>query len=205
MNAARVRSILFAVTLGSLAVTEIACDRSEATKPRASEAPAAPIVVTLVSAEQRALPGGVDVTGTLMADAQTEVAAENAGRVLAVLVERGSVVRAGTVLARLDGEDAKNQLLEAEATEGQTMAKLGLTNGTPFDPRRRPTRAGPAPRWSARKRTTSGTPSSWPAGWSRARSTSCGAPMRSPRAPSTTRRSTRRASSTRRCRPSAPA
>jgi membrane fusion protein (multidrug efflux system) len=130
--------MLFAMALGGLALTEIACDRSEATKPTASENPAAPIAVTLVTAEQRALPGGVDVTGTLMADAQTEVAAENAGRVLAVLVERGSVVRAGAVLARLDGEDAKNQLLEAEATEGQTMAKLGLTNGTPFDPAQTP-------------------------------------------------------------------
>ena len=133
-----VRSILFGLLLAGLAVTEIACDRSEATKPVASDAPAAPIAVSLVTAEQRALPGAVDVTGTLMADAQSDVAAENAGRVLSVHVERGSVVRAGAVLARLDGEDARNQLLEAEATAGQTMAKLGLTPGAAFDPAKTP-------------------------------------------------------------------
>src|SRR5713101_6907103 len=124
MRASTVRSILFGVLIAGLAVMEVACDRSEASKPLATEKAVVPIAVPLVTAEQRALPGGVDVTGTLMADAQTEVAAENAGRVLAVHVERGTVIRAGTVLARLDGEDAKNQLLEAEATEAQTMAKL---------------------------------------------------------------------------------
>jgi len=131
------RTIFLAVAVLGLALLEVACDRSEANKPTPAEV-AAPIAVPLVTAEQRALPGGVDVTGTLMADAQTEVAAENAGRVLAVLVERGSVVRAGAVLARLDGEDAKNQLLEAEATAGQTMARLGLTPGQPFDPAQTP-------------------------------------------------------------------
>ena len=139
MTVTRVRSILFALVLAGLAVTEIACDRSEATnKSLASATPPAPLAVALVTAEQRTLPDGVDVTGTLMADAQTEVAAESAGRVLAVNVERGSVVRAGEVLARLDGEDARNQLLEAEAIEGQTMAKLGLTPGAAFDPAQTP-------------------------------------------------------------------
>lgn len=133
-----VRSILFAIFIAGLAVAEVACDRSEATKPVVGDAPAAPIAVPLVTADSRALPGGVDVTGTLMADAQTDVAAENAGRVLAVHVERGSVVRAGVVLARLDGEDARNQLLEAEATEGQTMAKLGIAGGGAFDPAQTP-------------------------------------------------------------------
>jgi len=138
MRVPNIRSILFAMLFAGLAITEIACDRSEATKTAAAEKAPAPIAVTLVTAEQRALPGGVDVTGTLMADAQTEVAAESAGRVLAVNVERGSVVRAGAVLARLDDEDAKNQLLEAQATEGQTMAKLGLAPGATFDPTQTP-------------------------------------------------------------------
>jgi membrane fusion protein (multidrug efflux system) len=138
MTASRIRSIVYGLFMVALAIVEMGCDRSEANKPLASEAPATPIAVALVAAEQRALPGGVDVTGTLMADAQTEVAAEGAGRVLAVHVERGSVVRAGAVLARLDGEDAKNQLLEAEATEAQTMAKLGLAPGATFDPAQTP-------------------------------------------------------------------
>jgi membrane fusion protein (multidrug efflux system) len=131
-------SIAFGLLIAGLAATGIACGRSEANRPAPAQAPAPPVPVALVTAEQRALPGGVDVTGTLMADAQTDVAAESAGRVLAVNVERGSVVRAGAVLARLDGEDARHQLLEAEAIEGQTMAKLGLTPGAAFDPAQTP-------------------------------------------------------------------
>jgi RND family efflux transporter MFP subunit len=42
------------------------------------------------------------------------------------------------VLARLDGEDARNQVLEAEATAGQTSAKLGLAPGQAFDPAETP-------------------------------------------------------------------
>ncbi|MBM4440140.1 MAG: efflux RND transporter periplasmic adaptor subunit [Candidatus Rokubacteria bacterium] len=138
MRATAIRPILLGLALAGFALMEVACDRSEATKPPVAETAAPPIAVPLVTAESRALPGGVDVTGTLMADAQTEVAAEGAGRVLAVYVERGSVVKAGTVLARLDGEDARNQLLEAEAIEGQTAAKLGLTPGATFDPAETP-------------------------------------------------------------------
>ena len=138
MNATRLSWLVLATALAGLALAQVACDRSEATRVAGPEPAAAPIAVPLVTAEQRALPGGVDVTGTLMADAQTEVAAEIAGRVLDIAVERGSVVRAGAVLARLDGEDAKNQLLEAEATAAQTMAKLGLAPGQPFDPHETP-------------------------------------------------------------------
>ena len=137
MTRSTVRVLLLAAALIGVASLEVACDRSEATKPTLA-VPVAPVAVPLVPAESRALPGGVDVTGTLMADAQTDVAAEGAGRVLSVHVERGSLVRAGTVIARLDGEDAKNQLLEAEAVEGQTMAKLGLTPGKALDPAETP-------------------------------------------------------------------
>jgi membrane fusion protein (multidrug efflux system) len=138
MRASTIRPIVLGLVLASVAMLEVACNRSEATKPAIAEAPAAPMAVPLVPAESRNLPGGVDVTGTLMADAQTDVAAEGAGRVLAVNVERGSVVKAGAVLARLDGEDVRNQLAEAEAIEGQTAAKLGLKPGTKFDPAETP-------------------------------------------------------------------
>lgn len=138
MRASALRPILLGLALAGLALLEIACNPSEATKPPAAEKPAAPIAVPLATAETRALPGGVDVTGTLMADAQTDVAAEGAGRVLAVNVERGSVVKAGAVIARLDAEDTQHQLLEAQAIEGQTMAKLGLTPGAKFDPAETP-------------------------------------------------------------------
>ena len=138
MTASTLRSLILAGVLAGLALGLAACDHSEATRPGSGDPVVAPITVSLVTAEQRTLPGGVDVTGTLMADAQTEVAAEVAGRVLEINVERGSVVRAGAVLAQLDAEDAKNQVLEAEAIVAQTMAKLGLAPGQTFDPHETP-------------------------------------------------------------------
>ncbi len=113
-----------------------ACSRSEAEKVGAK--PPEPLAVETVTIKARALPGALDVTGALMADAQTDVASETEGRVVQVLIERGQVVAAGAVVARLDDQDAGNQLKEALAIEAQTHAKLGLTPGKPFDAQQTP-------------------------------------------------------------------
>jgi RND family efflux transporter MFP subunit len=110
-----------------------ACDNSEAKNPPAPAHPK-PMAVYTAVAQERRVPEALEVTGTLTADAQTDVASEATGRVTQVLVERGQVVAGGAVLARLDQEDALNQLREAEATEAQTRERLGLTNGQAFDP-----------------------------------------------------------------------
>ncbi|HEX7125315.1 MAG TPA: efflux RND transporter periplasmic adaptor subunit [Thermodesulfobacteriota bacterium] len=116
-----------------------ACGASEATmEPSSAAAPAPPVRVTAVAAELRREPATLDVTGTLVADAKTDVAAEVPGRVLEVLVERGQPVAAGQVLARLDPRDAENQLAEAEANVAQTRARLGLEEGQAFDPNATP-------------------------------------------------------------------
>lgn len=114
------------------------CSDIEA-KPQAKteEAPK-PILVSLVTAEDRSLPSTLDVTGTLMADAQTDIASEIEQRVVEILVERGQFVSAGQVVARMDEQDAKNQLHEAEATEAQIRERLGLVNGQTFDPLKTP-------------------------------------------------------------------
>jgi RND family efflux transporter MFP subunit len=132
----RLHAALVAATALLLAWPLTACSRSEAEKV-AAKAPE-PIAVETVAIEARALPGALDVTGALMADAQTDVASETEGRVTQVLIERGQVVAAGAVVARLDDQDAANQLKEAQATEAQTLAKLGLTPGRPFDAQQTP-------------------------------------------------------------------
>ena len=126
------RTVATAALLAACVVGAGGCGDSEAKNPLAAAAPK-PVAVTTVAAEARALPGDLDVTGTLQADAQTEVASETSGRVLAVHVERGTVVKAGAVLAQLDGEDARSVLREAEATAAQTQARLGLGAGDAFD------------------------------------------------------------------------
>ena len=138
MTLARPRRHLALVAASTLLLTGsiAACSRSDAEKP-AAKLPA-PIAVETVAIEARALPGALDVTGALMADAQTDVASEAEGRVTQVLIERGQFVEPGAVVARLDDQDAGHQLREAQAIEAQTQAKLGLTPGQPFDPQQTP-------------------------------------------------------------------
>ena len=114
------------------------CGNTEAKLPAKAEEAPNPIAVPLVTAEERNVSSALDVTGTLMADAQTDIASEIEQRVVEVLVERGQFVSAGQVVARMDDQDAKNQLHEAEATEAQIREKLGLVNGQAFDPLKTP-------------------------------------------------------------------
>jgi membrane fusion protein (multidrug efflux system) len=109
------------------------CGNTEAKLPaKAQEAPK-PIVVSVAAAPERSLPTTLDVTGTLMADAQTDIASEIEQRVVEISVERGQYVTAGQVVARMDDQDAKNLFREAEATESQIRERLGLVNGQAFD------------------------------------------------------------------------
>jgi RND family efflux transporter MFP subunit len=112
-----------------------ACGDSEATKAIPDTAPR-PITVATAPVQERAVPATLEVTGTLTADARTDVAAEADGRIVHVAIERGMVVAVGSVVARLDEQDAANQLREAEATEAQTRARLGLGENGSFDPTR---------------------------------------------------------------------
>jgi RND family efflux transporter MFP subunit len=123
------RTAAVPLAAGLAALGLAACGATEA-KPAPQAAPApSPVAVTWATAEERELPRGLEVTGTLSADARTEVAAETTGRVVQVLVERGQAVAAGQVIARLDRAEAEHELAQAEATEGQTRARLGLAEG----------------------------------------------------------------------------
>ncbi len=117
-----------------LALALSGCGNSDAKLPDQPQAAAKPVAVSVARAEERMLPMGLDVTGALMADAQTDAASEIDGRVVQVLVERGQVVKEGSVLVRMDDRDAINQLREAEAMEAQTRERLGLVDGEYFDP-----------------------------------------------------------------------
>src|SRR3989304_4074474 len=104
-------TVLSWLVLASLAALLLAgCANSEAERPAPAERPTSPVTVSTATAEERVLPAALDVTGTLMADAQADVASELDLRVVQVLVERGQAVRAGAALARLDQEDVMNQL-----------------------------------------------------------------------------------------------
>jgi RND family efflux transporter MFP subunit len=87
--------------------------------------PAAAVDVSTARAVQRNLPGFLEVTGNLAADAQADVAPLVSGKIVEVRGDIGSWVEKGAVLARLDDRDARLRLQQAEAQLNQARAGVG--------------------------------------------------------------------------------
>jgi HlyD family secretion protein len=88
---------------------------------------AQPRPVRLVAAEELVTDRRVSATGTLAADEQVVVGTKAAGRVAEMLVDLGSHLRRGQVVARLDPIDAKLRVDQAVAALQQARARLGLS------------------------------------------------------------------------------
>lgn len=74
----------------------------------------------------------LEVTGTLAAQEEAEVAAEVQGRVIATPVERGTRVADGDALIRIASTEMEAQVAEADANAAQIVGRLGLTDGEDF-------------------------------------------------------------------------
>lgn len=74
-----------------------------------------PVSVTLVKAEKRSLPVGLDLTGTVTARRTVDVRAQVGATVKDVLVREGDSVRSGQTLFRLDDRNERAQLERAQA------------------------------------------------------------------------------------------
>jgi len=86
----------------------------EATTKAGADADA-PVAVALVAARDVTTPRFVTLSGTLAGSEEAQVAAGAAGKVIATFVERGSVVRKGAVMVRLDSRAATAQAAQAAA------------------------------------------------------------------------------------------
>jgi RND family efflux transporter MFP subunit len=87
--------------------------------------------VRLVKAEEGQLARTVDVSGTLAADEQAQLSFKIAGRLERMLVDIGSPVRQGQVMARLAPTDFELKVRQAETALQQARTQLGLPpNGT---------------------------------------------------------------------------
>lgn len=85
--------------------------------------------VEVVAAERSALPDVVAVSGTLAAQDTVVLGTKVAGRLAALPVDLGSVVRQGQVLARLAPADFELRVRQADAALAQAKARLGLRAG----------------------------------------------------------------------------
>ena len=118
--------------VGALLFASTGCSRSAAeTKApvQAGSAEPPPIAVTPVAAIAMKVPRVISLSGNLTGGEQAQVAAGAAGKILATYVERGSVVRKGAVLARIDarllGAQAEEATAQVETLKAQqTQAQL---------------------------------------------------------------------------------
>src|SRR6266436_5962410 len=136
--------ILLFLTAAAIGAGLSGCSRSKGqgnnVGASASPTPAA-IAVSTTSAVSRQLPRYFEANGSLAPNEQADVAAETSGKVAAVGVDLGSVVRRGQMIVKLDDADfrirvqqAHAQLDEAKATLRQNEAKIGLRPGQKFNP-----------------------------------------------------------------------
>lgn len=68
----------------------------------------------------------INVTGTLAAKDEATLSVKTPGRLSAITVDLGSVVRRGQVLARVEEQDYRLRIQQAEAALQQARARLGL-------------------------------------------------------------------------------
>jgi membrane fusion protein, multidrug efflux system len=111
------------IALPSAAASVGGCGRSQATPVASSDAEAAPIAVKLVPAQTLKAPRVVTLSGSLIGAEEADVAAGAAGKVLATYVERGSNVKKGAVLARLDARAVAAQAAQAAADAESAKAQ----------------------------------------------------------------------------------
>jgi membrane fusion protein, multidrug efflux system len=112
-----------------LLLLPIGCARSGAAPVTSADAEAAPISVKLVAAQVVKAPRVVTLSGSLIGAEEAQVAAGAVGKVVATFVERGSYVKKGSILARLDsralGAQAAQAAADAESAKAQaTQAQL---------------------------------------------------------------------------------
>jgi membrane fusion protein (multidrug efflux system) len=99
---------------------------------------APPVSVSSATAVERPIQRFLEVTGTLAAQEEAEVAAEVQGRVIATPVERGTRVADGDPLIRIASMEMEAQAAEAEANAAQIVGRLGLADGSEFTVERVP-------------------------------------------------------------------
>ncbi|MCP3100797.1 efflux RND transporter periplasmic adaptor subunit [Myxococcus sp. K15C18031901] len=101
-----------------------ACSRQEA-EPAAAPPPPA-IHVDTVTVEAHPMPRALPLTGSLVSNQKSDVAANASGVVIKTFVERGTFVKAGQPLVQLDTRNAVLSQAEARANLGNAQAQQEL-------------------------------------------------------------------------------
>lgn len=116
MIAGKRKSIWFAVPLLAVAIIAIiitSARRGDTVKPLGDEGRVASATISTLHLQQMAITE--EMPGTITAVRHAELSAKVMGKLLAVYVHEGDKVRAGQLLARLEGSDLSSNVLQAQA------------------------------------------------------------------------------------------
>jgi multidrug efflux pump subunit AcrA (membrane-fusion protein) len=122
----------------------LACSKTESASERRGNSNAnqanenAAVTITVDKSVGREIPAFIQATGSLIADETSDIAPKAAGKVVNVSANVGQFVQQGSVIAKIDDQDARLRLAEAQAGVTQAIAgvrqaeaRLGLSpNGT---------------------------------------------------------------------------
>ena len=122
----------FYFTLPVLLAAVSACGTGVKGESTAADSAPPAIAISSTAAVERPIRRFLEVTGTLAAQEEAEVAAEVQGRVIATPVERGTRVAEGDALIRISATEMEAQMAEAEANAAQIVGRLGLADGSEF-------------------------------------------------------------------------
>jgi multidrug efflux pump subunit AcrA (membrane-fusion protein) len=135
---------LKALSIVLLAAGLAGCQRSETSAssgPATGKAAVQTPTVATVRAITREVSATVQATGSFVAHDSSDVAPNEAGIIVATLVDVGDFVQQGQLIARLDDRDAKLRIdqaraaqQQAEASVRQAQSKIGLGQNQAFDP-----------------------------------------------------------------------
>jgi RND family efflux transporter MFP subunit len=133
----QVRLISYCAVLAMLLCTGFMSGCGPGAQAHTTEKPKAPELPTITAAvlemQPAIWPAVVRTQGSLAADEVAIVGAKVAGRVNDVNFDLGDAVRGGTILATLDQEDFKLQVILADSQLMQARAALGLRPQDPLE------------------------------------------------------------------------
>jgi RND family efflux transporter MFP subunit len=112
--------------LCSAVILSAACSGPYSGQPVAAKESQAPLGVTTVTATRSSIPEVVTANGELFAEEQAQLSTKVPGRVTKLVVDLGSVVRQGDLIAELEKRDYEFRLAQAAALVEQTRARLGI-------------------------------------------------------------------------------
>ncbi len=133
---------VFSIVFAAAAI--VGCNRSNTSTPVAEATGKVAVqtpTVSTIRAVTREVSATVQATGSFVAHDTSDVAPNEAGIIVATLVDVGDFVQQGQVIAKLDDRDAKLRLdqakaaqQQAEASVRQAQSKIGLAQNQQFDP-----------------------------------------------------------------------